>query len=235
MQYIIDIALLAVFILTIVLAAKRGFFKSLFDLAAYVVAVVAARFASSAVAPPVFRQYFSPTIEHQLVKQLDGVSAADYGEKIEAAVQAIPDYLNGLLTMIGIDKDEIAARISSVQLTSENVVETLMDKVVSPVVTAVIQLLIFILLAVVFRLLLQIIVRLCDGVIRKMPVINKMNTTLGGVLGAIKGVLIVVLAALIVSAAASIIQYEPFVQAAGNSLIMKAVRGLITSVSGQVF
>ncbi len=234
MQYIIDIALLAVFILTIVFAAKRGFFKSLFDLAAYVIAVVAARLVSVSVSPPIFRQYFSPSIETQLVKQLDGASAMDYGEKIEAALSSIPDSLSGMLTMIGIDKDEIAARLSSTQLTSDNLVATLMDKVISPVVTALLQMLIFVLLAVVFRLLLQIVVRLCDGVIKKLPAINKMNTALGGVLGAVKGVFVVLLVALIVGAAASMIQYEPFVQAADNSLIMKAVRSIITSVSGQV-
>ena len=235
MQYIIDIALLAVFICTIVFAAKRGFFKTLFDLAAYVIATIAARAVSVAAAPSVFRQYFGPSIETRLTKQLDGVSALDYGEKIETAVISIPDSLNGMLGMIGIDKEEIASQISSSQLTSDNIVATLMEKIVSPVVTAIIETLLFVILVIVFRLLLQIVVRLLDGVIKKLPAINKLNTTLGGVLGAVKGIFVVVILALIVGVAASAIQYEPFTQAVSSSLVVKAVRSIITSVSGQIF
>ncbi|MGN1442626.1 MAG: CvpA family protein, partial [Acutalibacteraceae bacterium] len=208
---------------------------TLFDVAAYIIAVIAARAVSVAAAPPVFRQYFGPSIEARLAKQLDGVSAMEYGEKIETAVNSIPDYLNGMLSMIGIDKDELAARISSSELTSDNIVETLMEKIVSPVATAIIETLIFVILVIVFRLLLQIVVRLLDGVIKKLPAINKLNTTLGGILGAVKGVFVVVILALLVGVIASAVQYEPFVQAVSNSLIVKAVSSLITSVSGQIF
>ncbi|MGN1194412.1 MAG: CvpA family protein, partial [Acutalibacteraceae bacterium] len=203
MQYAIDAVLLAVFALSIVFAARKGFFKSLFDLAAYVIAILAARFISVAAAPTVFDQYFSPSIRQQLTDKLASSGALDYSEKIEAAINSIPDSLSGMLEMIGIDKDAISAQVSSAQLNGDNVISTLMDKVITPVGTAIIQLIIFVVLSIVLRLILQIVVRLLNNIVKKLPALKQMNSVLGGVLGAVKGLLVVVLAALVIGVIAS--------------------------------
>lgn len=235
MQYILDAVFLAIFALTVFFAAKKGFFKSLFDLLAYVIALVAARFVSVAVSPVAFEQYFSPTIHNRLTQQLADSSALNYTEKIEAALNSIPDYLDGILQTIGIDKDAIAAQVSSAELKGDNIVEALMEKIITPVGTAIIQMLLFIVLAIVFRLILQVVVRLLNNVVKKLPAIKQMNSVLGGVLGAVKGLIIVVLAALLVGAVAGAVRSEPFVNAVDNSLVIRAVRSIISSVSGQVF
>lgn len=234
MQYAIDAVLLAVFAVCIAFAAKKGFFKTLFDLAAYVIAIVAARLVSVGIAPTVFAQYFSPSVEAQLSKSLASSGALDYSEKIEAAINAIPDYLDGILEMVGIDKQAISAQVSSAELSGSNMVGTLMNKVITPVATAVLQALIFVVLAVVLRLILQIVVRLLDGVVKKLPALKQMNSVLGGVLGAVKGIIVVVLAALVIGVIAGAVKSEPFLDAVNSSLIIKAVRSIITSVSGQI-
>lgn len=235
MQYAIDAVLIAVFGVSVFFAAKKGFFKSLFDLAAYVIAIIAARLISVGVAPAVFEQYFSPSIETQLTKKLASSGALDYSEKIETALNSIPDYLDGILEMIGIDKNAISAQVSSAELSGNNIISTLMDKVISPVATAVIQALIFVVLAIVLRLVLQIVVRLLNNVVKKLPALKQMNAVLGGVLGAVKGILVVVLAALVIGVAAGAVKSETFLDAVNGSLIIKAVRSIITSVSGYAF
>lgn len=235
MQYAIDAVLLAVFVVTVLFAAKKGFFKSLFDLLAYVIAVVAARLVSVAVAPSAFEQYFSSSIQNRLTAQLANSSAMNYTEKIETALNSIPDYLNGILQTIGIDKDEIAAQVSSAELKGGNVADALMEKIITPVGTAIIQMLLFIVLAIIFRLILQVVVRLLNNIVKKLPAIKQMNSVLGGVLGAVKGLIVVALAAILVGVVAGAVKSEPFSDAVNGSLIIKAVRSIITSVSGQVF
>ena len=58
MQYLLDLGFLAVFALTIFVSAKRGFFATLIDLAAYVVAFVAAKLFSQQLAPVIFQSSF---------------------------------------------------------------------------------------------------------------------------------------------------------------------------------
>ena len=70
MSYIIDILLVGVLVLVAVVAAKRGFFATLFDLAGYVISFVAAKIGSSTFAPKIYSQYFEQYIRERVTSSL---------------------------------------------------------------------------------------------------------------------------------------------------------------------
>lgn len=234
MSYIIDILLVAVLVLVAVVAAKRGFFATLFDLAGYVLSFVAAKIFSSSFAPQIYTQYFEGYIRERVTASLGSVASADYSSQIENAINSIPESFSGVMELIGINRDQLISQVSDANLSGENLVKNVMTNIAEPVSTAVIRTILFILLTIVFSFVLKIVVRLLDKVIKKLPAIKQINSGLGFVLGAVKGIFVVIIVALLVGVVAGLTGNKTFIDAADNSLIINTVKGLLKSISGYV-
>ncbi|MGN1419685.1 MAG: CvpA family protein [Acutalibacteraceae bacterium] len=232
MQYIIDIILVAIFAVIVFFAAKKGFFLTLFELAAYIISTVAAKVFSASFAPTVFENYFSSPIRKSIAEQIGDIADKDISKEIEASFDKIPEQLNGILQFIGIDKESIMSQVSDSDFSGKNVLDNIMDKVVSPIAVAVIQTILFIIIVVVLTFVLRLIIKLLDRFIKKLPAINRVNTGLGAALGAIKGLIVVCLLALIIGSFAGITKSQAFVESVNDSLIINATRGVFTSISG---
>ena len=232
MQYVIDIILVALFALIVFLAAKKGFFKTLFELVAHIVALIGAKILSSALAPVVFEKFAEPAFRNHLETSLGEVGKKDYAGQAAATIDSIPSSLDGVLAMIGIDRAEISEAISSGKYAGKNLVENLMDNVVSPVVTAVLQTVLFIVLAILLTIILRLIIRFLDKIIKKLPALKQVNTSLGVLLGIIKGIIIVVVAALLIGALSGVVGNESFVELVNKSYIIGVSQKLLDSISG---
>lgn len=232
---IIDIALICIFVFTIVMAAKRGFFITLFELAAYIVSVIAAKILSASLAPEVFRQYLYAPINQKLIASLGEIGTKDYTKQIESALNSIPESLNGLMQMIGIDRDSLISQVSQSELSGKNVAENVMEKLVTPAATAIVQTMLFVVLSIVILVVLRIVVRLMNGIIKKLPAIKQVNSSLGAVLGAVKGLILVIIVSLLIGMIASLTSSQTFIDAVDSSLVIKAVKGFLTSISGYTY
>ncbi len=234
MSYIIDILLVAVLVVTAVVAAKKGFFATLFDLAGYVVSFVAAKICSSSFAPKIFTQYFETYIKDRITSSLGDVATADYSAQIESAIESIPDSLSGVMELIGIDRAQLVEQVSNADISGENLINNIMDNIAQPVGVAVIRTILFIVLTIAFSFVLKLVVRLLDKVIKKLPAVKRINSGLGFALGAVKGVLVVIIVALLVGVVAGLTGNDAFIKAAEDSLIIDTVKGLLKSISGYV-
>lgn len=232
MQYIIDIALVAVFAVIVAVSAKKGFFVTLFELGAYLVSVVSAKIVSASIAPQIFESFFSQTIRARIADSLGSVAQADYSAKAAEAIESIPEQFGGLMQIIGIDKAELVNQVSSTGLSGEKFISSIMENIVSPVATAVLRVILFIVISFVLSVVLRIVVRALNKVIKKLPVIGNINSGLGAVLGLIKGILVVVLLALAISGISSFTTSQPFIDAADSSIIIKGINGILVSISG---
>lgn len=232
MQYIIDIALAAVFVITVVISAKKGFFITLFELAAYIVSLVTAKLFSATLAPQVYEAAFSTPLSQKVTQLLGEAGSKDYVSQIQSAADKIPDWASGIMEMIGIDKDALVSQLSQSDFSGSNAVESIMNKIVSPVVTAIIQTLLFVIIALVITVVLRIVVKLLNKVIKKLPAIKQINSGLGAVLGAVKGLLVVMLLALVILTLSGVTGLSEFADGVNDSLIIKSIGGLLKSISG---
>lgn len=235
MTYIVDIVLVVIFALVILTSAKKGFFKSLVDLIGSLVAVVIARFLSESAATAVFDGFVAKGAEKALSQSLGEAGSVDYAEQVENALASLPEGLNGILQIMGIDSSALADKLSEMNLNGDNLVESLMNTVVVPLGTAVVQFVLFVILAVAMIFVVKLFAKVIDKIVKKLPVIKGFNKTMGAVFGIFRGLIIVVIISMLVSVVVGFTGNEMLIESVENSMIINAVRGTVASLTGMNF
>ncbi len=234
MEHIIDIILIAGFVLTVVFAAKKGFAKIVLDIGATVLSLLTAYFLSRPVAAFVYDKVIKGMIEESLTEKLEKIPAKDALAQARALVDSIPDGLVRLGEKMGLDVNSLLLSIPKTDITLGQVSQSITESVFKPIVitlaTAVCGLIIFIVASIVFGILVKIINK-----VFKLPLIKSVNRTLGGALGIVEGVIFF----FVISAAAYFLggliggRLEEYVD---NSVLIPAINGInpiIKRFSGQ--
>lgn len=234
MTYIVDIIIIAVFLISVLISYKKGFFRSLFDLIGTLVSVLAARLVSASLAPQGFDMFIREPAKAALTNSLGTVGTTDYGAQVESALNSIPDSFGGIMNLIGIDKAAILEKVSASELAQGNLVDNIMENIVTPVGTAIIQFVLFVILAVAFTLVLKIAVKLLDFIIKKLPFVKSVNKGLGIVIGILRGLITVLIVSMLIGTVVSFTGNEEIIGAVNNSVIVSSVQSLMSSLSGAV-
>ena len=234
MEYIVDIIIAVIFGAIVISSIRKGFFKSLFELAGTLISLAISRVLSESFARVAFDSFIRKGAETYLEKALGSVGTKDYALQAQETLNSIPEALNGIMSLMGIDKELILEKIQSADLGGNNMVESLMSGVVEPVGTAILQFILFIILTVVVGFALKFVVRLLDGIIKKLPAVKQLNTTLGAVFGVLRGVIVVAIISMLVGILASFIGNEKFIEIVNNSIIVDTFQKVIGSISGAV-
>lgn len=232
MNYVVDIALVLLVVASVVLAVKKGFFPTLFDLGAKLLAFIGAKILADSLAAPVYGRMLEGSIRTTLTSRLSGVSSVDVGKSVESALGSIPQSLDGVMGFIGVDKQALITKAEALDITGDNIIESLMSGIVSPVVTAVCRVIIFALAFLLLALILRLILGFISKIIKKLPVLKQIDKGLGGALGLVRGLLLVVAAVFIITLIASAVKSQPFIDAVASSKIVSVTQGIIESISG---
>ena len=234
MEYIVDIIIVLIFGVIVVTSMKKGFFKSLFELAGTLISLAIARLLSESFAPAVFDSFISKGAQTYLEKALGSAGTKDYALQAQETLNSIPEALNGIMSLMGIDKQVILEKIQSADLGGSNMVESLMSNVVEPMGTAIVQFILFAILAVVVGFVLKVVVKLLDGIIKKLPAVKQLNTTLGAVFGVLRGIIVVAIISMLIGIVASFIGNEEFIEIVNNSIIVDTFQKAIGTISGTI-
>lgn len=232
MEYILDIFLILIFGTVIITSMKKGFIKSLFDLCGTLVSVILARVLSQGFATQGYNIFVKKAAEAYLGSALGEIGTKDYALQAQEIINAIPDSLNGIMSLMNIDKQAIADKISQVNLGGDNLLETIMTNVVEPIGTAIVQLLLFVLLAVALGFVLKIVVKFLNSIIKKLPAIKQFNSVLGAVLGAIEGLIVVLIISTLIGIIASFIGNDSFNEFVNSSFIISTAETIVSALSG---
>lgn len=170
---ILDLVLIAIVAVCVFFGAKRGLFRTLADLAAYLVALIGASWLANQFTVQVM-EHLRPIAESQVS-------------------QSITDYLTALTTdssYTGILKGLLDTLTESG--TIDDIANVAVDVLADTILHNMAYMLLFIAAFVVLVVALKLVIRLVDTAL-KLPVLHQMNT-LGGILvGALKGVVLVLL------------------------------------------
>lgn len=232
MEYIVDIIIILIFGGIVISSLKKGFFKSLFELAGTLISLAISRALSEGFAPQIFDAFVRKGAESYLKNTLGTIGTTDYIAQAQETLNAIPDSLGGIMSLMGIDKQVMLEKIESADLGGSNLIESLMSSVVEPVGTAVVQFVLFIILAIVVGFLLKIVVRLLDGIIKKLPAVKQLNSILGAVFGVLRGIIVVAIISMFIGIVVSFIGNETFIEVVNNSIIVDTFRKTIEVISG---
>lgn len=194
---ILDVIILAILAVSVFLAYKKGFIKTLFSLVGGLIAVILALHLCAPVSTWLNEKFIEPAIRTTVLTAVNGSALAQsYDEAINSIdvvdrLQEMPESLRSFLETLNVDVNSIVASANKVQEDSVAVREKLIDSIVTPVSETLSKAIALIGLIVVFFVLLFVASRLLDAVFRLLPFGKKFNKAGGIIFGALRGILVV--------------------------------------------
>ncbi len=192
MNIILDVILLTVLGAFVFIAAKKGFMLSLLELIAVIVSLVLSYQFSPVVAQATYDNIVEENLIETVEVQIDEtLNISSSTVQAEAVLESIPDFMVSFASSVGIELDEVKAKIISEKFSSGNIATELVTRVAQPIVVAALTAIFFLLLSVILLFALKWVAKLLSKVF-KLPLIGTVNKVLGGVLGACKGVMVII-------------------------------------------
>lgn len=192
MSIILDVILVTIFAAFVFTAAKKGFMRTLLELLAVIVALALSYQFSPVVAQATYDEIVEKSLVEVVETQIDEtVNVSSVTTQAEVLLDSIPGFMASFASSAGVDLDEIKTQISSEKFSSANLAIELVDKIAKPIAVGALTAIFFLLLSVVLIFVLKWIAGLLAKLF-KLPLIGTVNKVLGGVLGACKGVLVIV-------------------------------------------
>ena len=222
----IDLLLIALFVIAVLAAARRGFFKTVLRLGAWIVSIVLAGALSAALAPPAYEAVAAKPVRALIAQSIDSaVESSQAAQAAQKVIEELPEAVRQLADFAGVSTEGLIGNLQS-NFTAADAAALLEQSVVAPIATAVIRLVICLALFVLLLIGLRFACHWLEK-LRKVPVFKQTDWILGAALGLVKGVLLIFVAALLLRAAAAIGDGGPFALAVESSRIANLTSGLI--------
>lgn len=180
---LLDIALVAVLIITMLKYRDRGLVSGLLDLVGNIAALIIAWFAGSKAAPVIFESVFkngliertADTIQKQGQFNLNSVIAGISDILPKNFVDSITQSADGLL-----------------QSNAPELAQQIVEQVISPLVEPIITVVVFFAAYLICKMLIAFVATALTN-INKIPMVGSVNHTLGAVIGVVAGIINAVL------------------------------------------
>lgn len=184
---IADIIIIVTIVLFVLLGVRRGIAKTFFNIIGLVATVVSAYYLSQIFSQWIYDLFVKQTVITNLQTSINesGITSA-----FNNCLTALPDWVLGLLSgfcsIFGLNTDAISnsfklpENISSVGATT---IEGMIAPVITSLFAIILVIILFVIILIIVKKLIKLILRLFD-----IPVIKQVNKILGGVLGAVEGI-----------------------------------------------
>ncbi len=220
MTYILDIVIVALFILVVALGYKKGFLSTVIDTFALGISAVVSYMFCEPVAEGAYNLFVRNLVETRFTRVLDDVSSTlSVSEKITAMIEGLPPSAVKLAEAMGMNFKSLELSISSGgNLSDEALIDLAVEKIGHPIMICVTEVVTFIAMFVVITLAL----RFLAGIFKKandIPFLGKLNAGLGGVIGVVKAVAILFVACTAFYFIAGMSGATPVIDAVNSSII----------------
>ncbi|MBQ5590401.1 MAG: CvpA family protein [Clostridia bacterium] len=199
MHYIFDLIIIGVVAFFMVIGARKGFVKSAIEIVGYILAFLIAFSVSNYVADYVYENKIKESVissVSEIGKNSVENVLSDSQETADKVWDALPSYITALPT---IDKEGITDFVeTNIEKRNESIDElaiSISGLVVKPIVTSAIKIIASIILIILLLFVVKFLAKLIGGLFNK-SIFKVPNRFLGGLLGAVKG--LVICAALLV-------------------------------------
>lgn len=226
MNYI-DIALIFIVLLFAFVGINRGFLLTVLHFGSSIIAGIASKIFSSPVAEYFYISFVKQSVIDKLYKIMpSGSIKGELQTVIDKAFASLPDAVSNAANQFGFYPD-----VSKVSSTSGTfTVEYIENNILSPIIQKIIAMLAMIILFTLFVFILRFLCHFINKLItnkKKHNIINKSNKILGGIFGALKGVIPAGLAAIAVNLAASYSDNTEFLASASDSVICSFISQIL--------
>lgn len=193
MNWILDVAVVAIFVVFTAVGVYRGAVRTIVEFAGFFAALVLAVTLGNRIGEGIFEAFIRPGMLESMEQALDQILTGSIGDPMNALSDALPGYVARFFdgeTLMG--KMEQALQSGAVEGA-----RVLTDHVIGPVLIMLLRVIVSILLFVVLMFVIRLLAKAAD-LIARLPVLKQLNKGLGGVCGAAKGLMIIFLVAAVI-------------------------------------
>ncbi|MGI5965707.1 MAG: CvpA family protein [Anaerotruncus rubiinfantis] len=186
----LDLAAVAIVGYCIYAAAKKGFLRTVIQMVAYVAVILAASFLSNAAAPVIYDR----VVEPMLLEEHQGGAALPQGAPSNAALvsMAPPGLLaaGGALDGVLDSLEGLLPEDFDPEAVADGLIDDLADATIRPLMISAIRMIGFVVLFALLSMLANCLLSAL-GIINYLPVVGTVNGLLGAAVGALQGILLV--------------------------------------------
>lgn len=204
MAYLLDGLVIIIFLLAVLLGYRRGFFKSIIQLTGCLAAILIASGLSTPLASGIYNQFISGSVQKHIQSQIEKTGKESVETALDGVLEDLPDSVVNALTMFDLGtaqqiKDKLSGSLEGDIVKISRSVE---DKIVRPAAVSLLRIVCLFILFVIFMILVGIVASMV-GRLFKLPVLRQADGTLGGLLGAVQGFVLVLVAVTVMGLIAS--------------------------------
>lgn len=187
-----DIVVIAIVLLVVVLSAKKGFVASCLDTFSMAISAFVSYKFCTPVANSLYDMFIKNLVKTEFRRALDEMSSSlSVSEKIAGMIESLPETAVKLANSVGIDVNGLSSSLAIGNTSDEVLIETVADKLAYSIMITLTEIVVFVVLFILATILIRFISNFFSSNLEKLPVVGKVDTLLGGVLGLIKAVVIV--------------------------------------------
>lgn len=184
MSIILDVLVIGIIVWCVIVSAKKGFVSVVVETIGIIVAFSLALTFSA----PLAEVTYDKIIEPSVLERIESGAQETSEVTAEQITDSLPENIFNIASGLGINLDGFAEKISTDAVDTSAMVQKISAEVIKPVAVAIgkmaFTLIIFFLLSVVVKFLAKILNKFFS-----FSIIGKVNRTLGGVVGGVRGVL----------------------------------------------
>lgn len=219
----LDIVLIVLVALITLVAAKKGLLWSLMNFAVVILSGTLARLTARPASVLFYRQFLHQKISAELLRILpSGSVSGQIGDRIDAILSELPMPIVSIAKRYGLYPDFSGG-------TQVLTVEGIEQDYIMPIVTGVLTIIATVLLFIIFFAILKIIAGAINRSLtdtQKHKFIGTTNTVLGAALGAVKGVMLVAIACVVLNLFSSAFSGSSLASQVQGSVLCGFIAGL---------
>lgn len=194
MGIILDLILLGIFVFSVISSAKRGFVRTFVETAGFVIALVLALTFSKPVAGVIYDRTVAPAV----VSAVDDAVINGAQDAVDSVWSALPKFVTDNADKLGLSQQSLFTHLDGATgQTAADLAQSASDTVIRPILVQLLGMLVSVLLFAVLMFVVKILSRALNKIF-SFSVIGTVNKTLGGLLGAVRGLALMVLAVMVV-------------------------------------
>ena len=194
MAYLLDGAVILIFIIAVLIGWKRGLIRSVLGLVACILSLVLAGGFGAMAAGGVFDTFIAKGLTSTVAEHVPQTDAESVVSGVEAALGSLPDFVVKAMENYGIGTPQkiVDSVRDSLGGSTDALAAAIVTQAVRPAAVALLTSICFLILFIVFMIIFSILISLINRVFR-LPVLKQLNESLGAVVGAVEGVLVVLI------------------------------------------
>ncbi len=225
---VVDGILILIFAACIFEGRRRGFIKMVLSVIAVIISIGIAHTLSVPVAAWANEEFAKEGVTEYIEEQISGVfeeNGADSGEidivTENGISEVLPEELVSFVEKYGVSLDGLLEDVSvkdSVEQTSLQITERILDALLLPVLETIAFIIIYIICSSLLSILVSVV-----GSLFKLPIINGINKLLGGILGAVKGLAVIAVLSVLAVFAAGLLSGNELADAVSQATLTNTI------------